>query len=214
MALFQGAKLMAESFNAWILHAGEYASLAPCPPWYLPGSRRGWLPVIEDQSTEGTPDWSFHAAVGHIGPATSWSAAGAIQVTVDRGPADPERGGGRGHRVLPGGVHLLGHLQLVAITGGRPRWRPRARAAASPAAVRSLRSRSNSARAAKTWKTSLPPGVVVSIVSCRLRKPTPHSARPVTVSTRWRSERPRRSSFQTTSGGLSQKRSYLRQGPA
>jgi hypothetical protein len=44
-------------------------------------------------------------------------------------------------------------------TEGRPPWRPRARAAASPAAVRSrIRSRSNSARAAKTWKTSLPPG--------------------------------------------------------
>ena len=49
-------------------------------------------------------------------------------------------------------------------TEGRPPWRPRARAAASPALVRSrIRSRSNSARAAKTWKTSLPPGVVVSI---------------------------------------------------
>ena len=47
------------------------------------------------------------------------------------------------------------------ITDGRPPRRPRARAAASPAAVRSrMRSRSNSARAANTWKTSLPPGVV------------------------------------------------------
>jgi hypothetical protein len=34
-----------------------------------------------------------------------------------------------------------------------------------------MRSRSNSARAAKTWNTSLPPGVVVSIASCRLRNP-------------------------------------------
>jgi hypothetical protein len=42
-----------------------------------------------------------------------------------------------------------------------------------------MRSRSNSARAAKTWKTSLPPGVVVSIASCRLRNPMPRSARPV-----------------------------------
>ena len=69
-------------------------------------------------------------------------------------------------------------------TEGRPPWRPRARAAASPAAVRSrIRSRSNSAPAAKPWKTSLPPGVVVSIASWRLRNPTPHSARPVMVST-------------------------------
>jgi hypothetical protein len=35
-----------------------------------------------------------------------------------------------------------------------------------------MRSRSNSARAAKTWRTSLPPGVVVvSIASWRLRTP-------------------------------------------
>jgi hypothetical protein len=46
-------------------------------------------------------------------------------------------------------------------TDGRPPRRPRARAAASPALVRSrMRSRSNSAKAAKTWKTSLPPGGV------------------------------------------------------
>ena len=39
------------------------------------------------------------------------------------------------------------------MTDGRPPWRPRARAAASPAAVRSrMRSRSNSAKAANTWK--------------------------------------------------------------
>jgi hypothetical protein len=41
-----------------------------------------------------------------------------------------------------------------------------------------MRSRSNSASAAKTWKTSLPPGVVVSIASCRLRNPIPRSASP------------------------------------
>jgi hypothetical protein len=47
----------------------------------------------------------------------------------------------------------------AVITDGRPPWRPRARAAARPAVVRSrMRSRSNSAKAAKTWKTSLPPG--------------------------------------------------------
>jgi hypothetical protein len=94
----------------------------------------------------------------------------------------------------------LGHLGLV---GGHDRRTTtpaaRTRAAASPALVRSrIRSRSNSARAAKTWKTSLPPGVVVSIASCRLRNPIPCSASPVTVSTRCRSDRPRRSSFQTT----------------
>jgi hypothetical protein len=47
----------------------------------------------------------------------------------------------------------------LVITDGRPPRRPRARAAAGPALVRSrTRSRSNSARAANTWNTSLPPG--------------------------------------------------------
>jgi hypothetical protein len=50
----------------------------------------------------------------------------------------------------------------------------------------------------KDVEDELAAGVVVSIASWRLRKPTPHSARPVMVSTRWRRERPRRSSFQTT----------------
>src|SRR5512135_1914299 len=62
----------------------------------------------------------------------------------------------------------------------------------SPAWVRSrIRSRSNSARAPKTWKTSLPPLVVVSSCSCRDLKPMPRSCRRETVSMRWRSERPR-----------------------
>ena len=52
------------------------------------------------------------------------------------------------------------------MTVGRPPRRPRVRAAERPACVRSrIRSRSNSASAAKTWKTSRPPGVVVSFDS-------------------------------------------------
>jgi hypothetical protein len=55
---------------------------------------------------------------------------------------------------------------------GRPPLRPRRRADASPAAVRSrIRSRSNSARAPKAWKTSFPLAVVVSIPSVRLLNP-------------------------------------------
>jgi hypothetical protein len=42
---------------------------------------------------------------------------------------------------------------------------------------------------------------VVSTCSCRLRNSTPRSTRPVMVSTRWRSDRPSRSSFQTTRRG-------------
>ncbi len=71
-------------------------------------------------------------------------------------------------------------------TVGRPPVRPRARAAASPACVRSrMRSRSNSARAPKTWKISRPPGVEVSIASVRLRKATFRSFKARTVSMRW-----------------------------
>ena len=60
------------------------------------------------------------------------------------------------------------------MAGGRPRRRPRARAAARPSRVPStISSRMNSASAAKTWKTSRPPGVVVSRASCSERNPTP-----------------------------------------
>ena len=53
------------------------------------------------------------------------------------------------------------------MTVGRPPTRPRARAAARPSWVpETMSSRMNSARAAKTWKTSRPPGVVVSRFSC------------------------------------------------
>src|SRR6266581_2004348 len=48
------------------------------------------------------------------------------------------------------------------------------------------------------WKMSLPPGVVVSIFSVKLIKSTPRSLKTLRVAMRsWR-ERPRRSSFQTT----------------
>ncbi len=47
------------------------------------------------------------------------------------------------------------------------------------------------------WKTSRPPGVVVSIDSCNERNPTPRSANPRTVSIRWGSDRPNRSKRHT-----------------
>jgi hypothetical protein len=51
------------------------------------------------------------------------------------------------------------------IVNGRPPVRPRARAEARPATVRSeISSRSNSAKAAKMPKTSLPAAVVVVVV--------------------------------------------------
>lgn len=72
---------------------------------------------------------------------------------------------------------------------GRPPVRPRARADASPAVVRSeMSSRSNSASAAKIPKTSLPAAVVVSIAApwpVRTLSPTPRAVRSWTVLTRW-----------------------------
>jgi len=54
----------------------------------------------------------------------------------------------------------------AVILKGRPPLRPRARAEASPATVRSeISSRSNSARAAKMPKTSFPAAVVVSMAA-------------------------------------------------
>src|SRR3546814_10158942 len=83
----------------------------------------------------------------------------------------------------------------------RPPFRPRARAAARPAMVRSrIISRSNSASVAKMPNTIRPDGVVVSICAplpVSTRRPIPRSDRFCTVLTRWVSVRPSRSSFQT-----------------
>jgi len=82
----------------------------------------------------------------------------------------------------------------AVIFGLRPPFRPRARADASPARVRSeIRSRSNSASDAKIPKTSLPEGVVVSIEApcpVRTRKPMFCNLRSWTTLTRWRRLRP------------------------
>src|SRR5271156_5012342 len=51
--------------------------------------------------------------------------------------------------------------------------------------------------APKIWKTSLPPGVEVSIASVSERKLTPRASRAFTVSIRCGNDRPRRSSFHT-----------------
>lgn len=84
---------------------------------------------------------------------------------------------------------------------GRPPVRPRARADARPATVRSeMRERSNSARAAKIPNTSLPEAVVVSMAApspVRTFSPMSRSVRLWTVFTRWRRSRPNRSSFHT-----------------
>jgi len=82
---------------------------------------------------------------------------------------------------------------------GRPPTRPRARAAVSPATVRSrMISRSNWASAPNRWNTSRPPAVVVSMFSRSDRNPTPRASSAVTTSIRCRSDRPSRSSRHTT----------------
>ncbi len=75
-----------------------------------------------------------------------------------------------------------------------------------------IRSRSNSASAPKTWKISLPPLVVVSSCSVRLRKPIPRSSRSVSVAISAGSDRPSRSSRQTASA--SPGRRYARASPS
>src|SRR3954452_21931830 len=123
-----------------------------------------------------------------------------LEVPIERRPGNPQ-----GLADLPDGVRssparLRSCLTCWAVnTLGLPNSRPRARAACSPAWVRSLmRSRSNSASAPKTWKTSLPTLVVVSVCSWRERKPTPRFCSCLTVLMRWARERPSRSSRQTT----------------
>ncbi len=81
---------------------------------------------------------------------------------------------------------------------GLPPVLPLALAAANPALVRSrMMLRSNSAKAPKTWKIKFPPEVEVSMDSWILRKPTFLSFSSSTNSSRFRSDRPRRSNRQT-----------------
>ncbi len=90
-------------------------------------------------------------------------------------------------------------IRATPAPGGLPPTRPRRRAAARPSRVRSaIRSRSNCAIEAKTWNTSRPAGVVVSMSSARDRKPAPAAWMRATIPRRsWR-ERLRRSYFVTT----------------
>lgn len=95
---------------------------------------------------------------------------------------------------------------LPLTLGLRPPLRPRARAAASPAWVRSrIRSRSISASAAKTWKINRPPGVEVSKPSVSERNPILRSRNSPTNTIRPRIARPKRSSFQIARTSLSRR---------
>ncbi len=83
--------------------------------------------------------------------------------------------------------------------GFRPPSRPRERAAANPARVRSrIKLRSNSASAAKRWNTSFPVALPVSIFSVTDSKKTPRLSKSVMIFTRSGKLRPRRSKRHTT----------------
>ena len=96
-----------------------------------------------------------------------------------------------------------------------PPIRPSARAAASPAQVRStINSRSISARAPITWKKKRPIGVLVSILSVRLLKLMPRLRKSSISETRFRILRPSLSSFHTISVSPSESalKSFFRPG--
>ena len=94
---------------------------------------------------------------------------------------------------------LADSILLSVIFGLRPPLRPSCLATSSPARVRStVSSRSISARLAMTWKKKRPDGVPVSMESVRLLNWTPCLCSSPTRSTSCLTERPSRSSFQTT----------------
>ena len=100
----------------------------------------------------------------------------------------------------PSPLSLLASFALFSSSAlGLPPRLPLALADSRPAIVLSrMISRSNSAKAPKTWKISLPPAVVVSSDSLRLRKPTPRPSSSPTRSISSRSDLPSRSSLATT----------------
>jgi hypothetical protein len=130
---------------------------------------------------------------------------------VDKSAAlDPEGAAHRGFRRAAFERRDDGRHLSASIATGRP---PRRRAAARPARTRSwVNDCSNCASAPKTWNRNLPCGVVVSICSVSERNATPRSFSSFTVASRWDSDRPRRSSFQTTrqSPGLRKASAFAR----
>lgn len=102
----------------------------------------------------------------------------------------------------------------MVITRRRPPTLPYSLAAAKPARVRStISSRSISARALMTWKKNRPAGVLVSMLSVRLRKFTPRACSSDTSVIRSRTLLPSLSSFQTTSTSLGRSRRSARFNP-
>jgi len=106
------------------------------------------------------------------------SRVGFGDVVIERRFRDPHHPADLADRVLLLSIELRHQLPLGGIQNLRPAiLAPRARAAFSPAWVRSrTRLRSNSARAPNIWNTSLPPLELVSIFSCTLIRPMPISS--------------------------------------
>jgi hypothetical protein len=121
-------------------------------------------------------------------------------VPVDRGPTDSQGRSDRCHAVLPGPIHSRATSSLCPVsTDGRPPWRPRARAAASPAGGAFADEVAfEFGQGGEHVEHQLAAGGGGVNRFLEARNPTPRSARPVTVSTRCRSDLPSRSSFQTT----------------
>ena len=100
----------------------------------------------------------------------------------------------------PSSAAVIRSRVSILIIGGRPPWRPRHFAAASPAITRSrVSARSYCASAPKRENSNSPCGVVVSICSVSDRNAIPRAFRSVTIDSRCGSGRPSRSSFHTIS---------------
>jgi len=122
--------------------------------------------------------------------------AGAVQPIRASVPISVERGTLKVRQTdallaPPSSAAVMRSRVSVSIIGGRPPWRPRRFAAASPAITRSRVSvRSYCASAPKRENSRSPCGVVVSICSVSDRNAIPRVFRSVTIASRCGSDRP------------------------
>ncbi len=123
-----------------------------------------------------------------------------FEVPVERGTTAADDAGDVGDGGAAGVVEVAGCFGFGGGEGGFPSANAAACSRCGQAGVCALFDEitENSARAANTWNTRRPPGVVVSIASWTDLKPTPRSASERTVSIKWGSDLPRRSNLQTT----------------
>jgi len=109
--------------------------------------------------------------------------------------------------LTPARCRLQISAACTAAVAGRPSRFPFSRACAKPARVRSLRiSRSNSAKIASRPAIARPAGVVRSSASLSDTKPTPRCSSSCSVASRSVTDRPQRSSRQTSTRSISRRR--------